>query len=68
MLRFAALHNPHESRHTRPPPPPQCVQVVVDRMFKRMIVCAGTPVIAGVLLFPLFYYLKVGLSCERVGA
>jgi hypothetical protein len=34
-------------------------QVVVDRMFSRVLVCAGLPVATGVLLFPLFWYLKV---------
>jgi hypothetical protein len=35
------------------------LQVVVDRMFSRVLVCAGLPVATGVLLFPLFWYLKV---------
>jgi hypothetical protein len=42
-------------------------QVVVDRMFKRVITFAGLPVVTGMLLFPVFWYLRVsqtaGLSC-----
>jgi len=34
-------------------------QVVVDRMFGRMIACAGLPVAVGLLLLPVFYVLKV---------
>ena len=33
-------------------------EVVTDRMLKRVIIFMGTPVFGGVLLFPLFYYLK----------
>ena len=33
-------------------------QAVVDRMFKRMIACAGIPVATGILLLVMFYYLK----------
>jgi hypothetical protein len=48
------------------PPTPQ---VVVDRMFIRMITCAALPVIAGLLLLVVFYYLKVGaLLHSRPGA
>ena len=35
-------------------------EVVTNRMLKRVIVFMGTPVFGGILLFPLFYYLKVG--------
>lgn len=34
-------------------------EVVTDRMLKRVILFMGTPVFGGILLFPLFYYLKV---------
>lgn len=34
-------------------------QVVVDRMFRRMLVSAGTPVLLGVLLLPAFWYARV---------
>ncbi|PRW33988.1 hypothetical protein C2E21_7297 [Chlorella sorokiniana] len=34
-------------------------EVVTDRMLKRVIIFMGTPVFGGILLFPLFYYLKV---------
>jgi hypothetical protein len=34
-------------------------QVVVDRMFKRVITFAGLPVVTGMLLFPVFWYLRV---------
>lgn len=33
-------------------------EVVTDRMLKRVILFMGTPVFGGILLFPLFYYLK----------
>eukprot|EP00798_Chlamydomonas_sp_ICE-L_P032168 gene32168-16703_t len=33
-------------------------QVVVDRMFKRMIFCAAAPVVFGLCLFPVFLFLK----------
>lgn len=36
------------------------LQVVVDRMFKRVLTFAGAPVALGMLLFPVFWYLKVG--------
>lgn len=32
----------------------------MDRMFKRVITFAGAPVLTGILLFPLFWYLRVG--------
>jgi hypothetical protein len=35
------------------------VQVVVDRMFKRVLTFAGLPVALGMVLFPVFWYLKV---------
>ncbi|EFJ45609.1 hypothetical protein VOLCADRAFT_105894 [Volvox carteri f. nagariensis] len=34
-------------------------QVVVDRMFRRILVCTGVPVFTGMALFPLFYWLRV---------
>jgi hypothetical protein len=34
-------------------------QVVVDRMFKRVITFAGLPVVTGMLLIPVFWYLRV---------
>eukprot|EP00879_Flechtneria_rotunda_P012966 GHRR01013539.1.p1 GENE.GHRR01013539.1~~GHRR01013539.1.p1 ORF type:complete len:165 (+),score=66.92 GHRR01013539.1:387-881(+) len=34
-------------------------QVVVDRMFKRVLTFTGAPVILGMFLFPAFWYLKV---------
>lgn len=39
-------------------------QVVVDRMFKRVITFAGAPVLTGILLFPLFWYLRVVQKIE----
>jgi hypothetical protein len=41
-------------------------QVVVDRMFKRVITFAGLPVVTGMLLFPVFWYLRVSLLPARV--
>jgi hypothetical protein len=35
------------------------LQVVVDRMFKRVLTFAGLPVTLGMVLFPVFWYLKV---------
>jgi hypothetical protein len=35
------------------------VQVVVDRMFKRVLTFTGLPVALGMVLFPVFWYLKV---------
>ncbi|KAF6265608.1 hypothetical protein COO60DRAFT_1477421 [Scenedesmus sp. NREL 46B-D3] len=56
------------------PPPPQqqagrqavaeTPQVVVDRMFKRVLTFAGLPVLLGVVLFPVFWYLKVVQKLE----
>lgn len=37
-------------------------QVVVDRMFKRVITFAGLPVLTGMMLFPLFWYLRVSVQ------
>lgn len=34
-------------------------QVVVDRIFGRMVVCAATPVFLGLILLVVFYFLKV---------
>lgn len=34
-------------------------EAVTNRMLKRVILFSGTPVFGGLLLFPLFYYLKV---------
>ncbi|KAI3434879.1 hypothetical protein D9Q98_002933 [Chlorella vulgaris] len=34
-------------------------EVVTNRMLKRVILFSGTPVFGGILLFPLFYWLKV---------
>ncbi|KAF8063793.1 PAM68 [Scenedesmus sp. PABB004] len=39
-------------------------QVVVDRMFRRVLTFAGAPVALGVVLFPLFWYLKVVAKVE----
>ncbi len=33
----------------------------MDRMLRRMVTFAATPVVIGVALLPLFYYLKVCL-------
>jgi hypothetical protein len=38
-------------------------QVVVDRMFKRVITFAGLPVVTGMMLFPVFWYLRVRRIC-----
>jgi hypothetical protein len=38
--------------------PPHCSQVVVDRIFARMVACAGLPMVAGVALLVLFAGLK----------
>lgn len=35
------------------------MQIVVDRMFKRMVTFAGVPMLTGFALFPLFWYLRV---------
>jgi hypothetical protein len=34
------------------------LQVVVDRIFARMVACAGIPMAAGIVLLFVFYYLK----------
>ncbi|WIA14157.1 hypothetical protein OEZ85_002699 [Tetradesmus obliquus] len=39
-------------------------QVVVDRMFKRVLTFAGAPVALGMVLFPVFWYLKVVQKLE----
>ncbi|KAG2440787.1 hypothetical protein HXX76_003643 [Chlamydomonas incerta] len=39
-------------------------QVVVDRMFRRILVFTGVPVFTGMALFPLFYYLRVVMDIE----
>lgn len=46
------------------PPMMETPQVVVDRMFKRMVWCAGIPVFVGLIFYPLFYYLKVSMELE----
>lgn len=47
-------------------------QVVVDRMFKRVITFAGLPVVTGMLLFPVFWYLRVrreaGMAYRAAGS
>jgi hypothetical protein len=35
-------------------------EAVTDRMLKRIVIFMGVPVFSGILLFPLFYWLKVG--------
>lgn len=42
-------------------------QVVVDRMFKRMLIFMGLPVATGLVLFPLFWYLKVMQQVIKLG-
>jgi Photosynthesis affected mutant 68 len=37
---------------------------VNDRILKRIIVFSGVPVFVGFLLYPLFYYVKVGLQID----
>ncbi|GIM06032.1 hypothetical protein Vretimale_10446 [Volvox reticuliferus] len=39
-------------------------QVVVDRMFRRILICTGVPVFTGMALFPLFYWLRVVQDIE----
>ncbi|GLC52389.1 hypothetical protein PLESTB_000623700 [Pleodorina starrii] len=39
-------------------------QVVVDRMFRRILICTGLPVFTGMALFPLFYWLRVVQDIE----
>jgi len=39
-------------------------QVVVDRMFRRMLVSAGAPVLLGLLLLPAFWYARVVAKIE----
>lgn len=38
--------------------------VVTNRMLQRMLIFAGLPVFFGILLFPVFYYLKVMSSTQ----
>jgi hypothetical protein len=38
-------------------------EAVTNRMLKRVILFSGTPVFGGILLFPLFYWLKVCVLC-----
>lgn len=38
--------------------------VITDRMLKRVLIFAGAPVFLGVMLYPLFYYLKVVKQIE----
>ncbi|KXZ53908.1 hypothetical protein GPECTOR_6g826 [Gonium pectorale] len=39
-------------------------QVVVDRMFRRILIFTGIPVFTGMALFPLFYWLRVVQDIE----
>ncbi|GFR51829.1 hypothetical protein Agub_g14292, partial [Astrephomene gubernaculifera] len=39
-------------------------QVVVDRIFRRILVCSGLPVFTGMALFPVFYWLRVVQDIE----
>jgi hypothetical protein len=39
-------------------------QVVVDRMFRRMLVSAGAPVLLALALLPCFYYTRVVMKLE----
>lgn len=56
---------PAPERPSRPPrndssDQEEVPEVVNDRMLKRIIAFCGIPVFTGFLLFPFFYYLKVG--------
>ena len=42
-------------------------EVVTNRMLRRVILFMGTPVFGGILLFPFFYWLKVGGGVEKLG-
>ncbi|XP_051137104.1 protein PAM68, chloroplastic [Andrographis paniculata] len=39
-------------------------EIVTNRMMSRMAVSVGTPLFIGLLFFPFFYYLKVGLKID----
>ncbi len=61
-LRARTRHDMGLSQQCVMPQPPVCVpslQVVVDRMFRRILIFTGVPVFTGMALFPLFYYLRV---------
>lgn len=45
---------------SRPTAPP--FQVVVDRIFRRIVFCTGLPVFTGMALFPIFYWLRVSTA------
>jgi hypothetical protein len=44
--------------------PSSTPQVVVDRMFRRIIVSAGVPVLLGLAMLPVFYYARVVAKLE----
>lgn len=41
------------------------MQVVVDRMFRRVLTFAGLPVFTGLVLFPVFWYFRVKCSASN---
>ena len=47
-----------------PSGPSTTPQVVVDRMFRRMIVSAGVPVLLGLMMLPVFWYARVVAKIE----
>lgn len=54
------------SSFSSPTGPGTTPQVVVDRMFRRMLVSAGAPVLLAVVLLPAFYYARVVAKIEWV--
>eukprot|EP00878_Enallax_costatus_P008081 GHUV01008451.1.p1 GENE.GHUV01008451.1~~GHUV01008451.1.p1 ORF type:complete len:215 (+),score=64.19 GHUV01008451.1:196-840(+) len=59
-----AAATPVSQRASMQPARQETPQVVVDRMFKRVLTFAGLPVFAGLVLFPVFWYLRVVQKIE----